>query len=107
MYTSVADFNGDGNLDVCVIGPDDRDGSNCLSAFILGNGKGKFERRVWTGNTLNDERGIAAIGDFNGDGKLDLAVPDVRCGGYFSWERRRHVPKACCLSNCKRCGELP
>ena len=32
MYTSVADFNGDGNLDVCVIGPDAREGI-LLSVF--------------------------------------------------------------------------
>ena len=74
MYTSVADFNGDGNLDVCVIGPDDRDAVTFVGVY-LGNGKGGFEGS-WAGNTLNDYSGIAAIGDFDGDGKLDLAVPD-------------------------------
>jgi FG-GAP-like repeat len=74
MYTSVADFNGDGNLDVCVIGPDDREGVTVVGVY-LGVGKGKFEQ-IWFGNTLNDERGIATIGDFNRDGILDLAVPD-------------------------------
>jgi hypothetical protein len=72
--TGAADFNGDGNLDLCVIGRDDRDFVTVVSVY-LGNGNGTFGGG-WTSNTLNGGFGIPTIGDFNRDGKLDFAVPD-------------------------------
>ncbi|MBA3914910.1 MAG: VCBS repeat-containing protein [Acidobacteriales bacterium] len=60
---NVADLNGDGNLDVVV-------GLNFSpSAFLLGNGDGTFQSpgKV-SGGTLT------AVGSFNGDGRLDVAV---------------------------------
>ena len=64
-----ADFNGDGRLDLAV--------TNALSSggtvsILLGNGDGTFQSPVaYTAGA--DTLGISA-GDFNGDGRLDLAV---------------------------------
>jgi subtilase family serine protease len=66
---AVGDFNGDGKLDVVVIG-------NGLSqAYVfLGNGDGTFGAPASVGS-VNDPFSIA-VADFNGDGKLDLALSD-------------------------------
>ena len=65
------DFNGDGNLDVGVI---QGVGQNTPTqmAVMLGDGKGKFT----VGPRLKDFSGLSqvVVGDFNQDGKLDLAV---------------------------------
>lgn len=64
---AVADFNGDGKLDVAVA-----DNIGTLSIF-LGNGDGTFQPRVdYPAGSF--PWGSLAVGDFNGDGKLDLAV---------------------------------
>src|SRR2546429_114664 len=72
---AVGDFNGDGKPDLAVA---NHACSNCSSAFsgsfsvLLGNGDGTFQSAV------NYDAGTdpvsVAVGDFNGDGKPDLAV---------------------------------
>ncbi|PYL01629.1 MAG: hypothetical protein DME19_01020 [Verrucomicrobia bacterium] len=72
---AVGDFNGDSKLDLAVA---NHGCSNCSPAFsgsfsvLLGNGDGTFQSR------LNYDAGkdpvSVAVGDFNGDGKPDLAV---------------------------------
>ena len=63
----VADFNGDGNLDLVV--------PHCCGdsdiTYLLGNGDGTFQKEV----PISYNGGIvtAALGDFNGDGKPDIA----------------------------------
>jgi hypothetical protein len=75
-FTTVlaADFNGDGNLDVAAAGAA---GNSGLGVF-LGNGNGTFKSP-----TMNDLGGsnfyaILAAGDFNSDGKVDLAATNTR-----------------------------
>ena len=69
---AVGDFNNDGNADLAV--PFDgacNQGGSGLYIF-LGDGKGAFKPTRFTG--LNGSRFGVADGDFNGDGKLDLAA---------------------------------
>jgi hypothetical protein len=65
----VADFNGDGSQDIAV-----DTGSGTLTVF-LGNGDGTFQpgQTLTLGNGA-DVLGPMVVGDFNGDGTLDLAV---------------------------------
>jgi hypothetical protein len=55
----VADFNGDGNLDIATSG----------GSLLLGKGDGTFQNAQDYGSA-----GSVAVGDFNGDGIPDLAV---------------------------------
>jgi len=66
------DFNNDGILDV-VVGTRNRDGSGDIEIY-LGKGDGTFTGPVTTKSVTRVEQLVA--GDFNRDGKLDLAVAD-------------------------------
>jgi hypothetical protein len=68
----IADMNGDGNPDI-VHGPSRK--SLGGPVIFLGDGKGNWKR--WTGlrfPPLAYDYGDVAVADFNGDGKLDLAL---------------------------------
>jgi hypothetical protein len=67
-----ADFNGDGILDV-VFGSDVQGAGTVY--FFLGDGKGNYTLK--SQQSITGSASYAAVGDFNGDGKLDVAVPDV------------------------------
>jgi uncharacterized protein (DUF2141 family) len=80
---AVADVNGDGKLDLVV-------GNLCTSkagcdgtskvGVLLGNGDGTFRTAV-TYDPGGYETGSVALGDLNGDGKLDIVVADACFNG--------------------------
>jgi FG-GAP-like repeat len=67
---TVGDFNGDGKLDVAIAGYNSS--TQGVIQIMLGNGDGTFR----AGQTINMSEIARSIttADFNGDGKLDLAV---------------------------------
>jgi hypothetical protein len=64
----IADFNGDGKLDI-VVANEQSDNATVL----LGDGKGGFTEAKGSPFTAGQSLNDIAIGDFNGDGKPDLA----------------------------------
>jgi hypothetical protein len=72
-----ADFNGDGKLGLAGDVPFDV-GPTPLDV-LLGNGNGTFQSPLIT--SLADPTGGIASGDFNGDGKTDLATVFPNCEG--------------------------
>lgn len=73
---ALGDFNGDGKIDAAVA-------SSGTSAYpysgltiALGNGDGTFAAAKGSPSSLGQSLWTVVTGDFNGDGKLDLAVTD-------------------------------
>ena len=71
-YAVVADFNGDGNLDLAV------SNQGGTVSILLGNGDGTF--RPAHNYAAGYDPQYLAVGDFNGDGILDLAVANINSG---------------------------
>lgn len=78
---SLADFNGDGRLDLAAADGGDTMADPVGFQVMMGNGDGTFGTPVWyrTGNTYQSDD-QALIGDFNGDGHPDIAGVDFGCG---------------------------
>jgi hypothetical protein len=70
---AVSDFNGDGKPDLAVTNAVlDASADNSVVSVLLGNGDGTFQTHVDYETGVNPAS--VAVGDFNGDGKPDLAV---------------------------------
>lgn len=75
---ALGDFNGDGILDLAFIEPATGGGQQLL--VLLGNGDGTFQSPlIYSAGTGSDADSIA-VGDFNGDGLLDLALANAGSG---------------------------
>jgi hypothetical protein len=85
---AVADFNGDGKLDVAVADyGNPSTGDNGGVSILLGNGDGTFQPAISVAAGKNPL--AIAVGDFNNDGKIDLALTlfgDRSSGGSGSVE---------------------
>jgi hypothetical protein len=74
MLLKIGDFNGDGKLDILVASQSGSKVAIVSVSVLLGNGDGTFQPQKVT-NIANSNCLCLAVGDFNGDGKLDLAIP--------------------------------
>jgi hypothetical protein len=71
ISVALGDFNGDQKLDLVVVNETDNNAS-----VLLGNGDGTFQPQVAYPTGTGGNPLSVVVGDFNGDGNLDLAVAD-------------------------------
>jgi hypothetical protein len=69
LFVAVGDFNGDGNQDLTTANFN----SNNVTV-LLGDGSGGFSAASGSPFAVGNNPALVALGDFNGDGKQDLAI---------------------------------
>jgi hypothetical protein len=76
---TVADFNGDGKLDIAASDFGSASGGFGTLVFYAGNGDGTFADATTVSLSISSFPGSLASGDFNSDGKQDLLIgfPDA------------------------------
>ncbi len=80
---AVGDFNGDGKLDIAISQQGASSAVGTIQVY-LGNGNGTFQtpRSTPTYTDASVQPAKMLIGDFNGDGKLDLLVTQNNLSGF-------------------------
>ena len=77
-YVALGDVTGDGKIDV--VTTLNNSGGGCISnevGVLVGNGKGKFKAPKFYSTGVTVQSYSPQLGDFNGDGKLDIVVSNA------------------------------